>query len=163
MNMKHAAKAALWAGAMTAVLAMGTISASASSGGSGSGGGMGFYLIFMILLFVVMYLILIRPQKKKEKETQAMQRNVQIGDEIVTIGGIVGLVLRTTEDSIVIETGGDRNKLRIKKWAIQENLTVKETIEKDKKAKAAEVKSKKDKKKKNSDDKAEEKSMLKDE
>ena len=83
----------------------------------------------MVLLFAVMYFILIRPQKKKEKEQQAMQRAVRVGDEIVTIGGIVGLVTRVEDDTIQIETGGDRHKMRIKTWAIQENITVKTTNE----------------------------------
>lgn len=78
-------------------------------------------LIALIVLFF--YFIIIRPQKKKEKESQAMRTNVQIGDEITTVGGIVGIVVRKNEDSVVIETGGDKSKLRIKTWAIQDNLT----------------------------------------
>jgi preprotein translocase subunit YajC len=66
---------------------------------------------------------MIRPQKKKEKETKNMQSNIQIGDEIVTIGGIVGLVIRKGEDNVVIETGGEKNKMRIKLWAISENTS----------------------------------------
>ena len=50
-----------------------------------------------------------------------MQNNIQIGDEIVTIGGIVGMVVRKGDDNVVIETGGERNKLRIKLWAISEH------------------------------------------
>ena len=53
--------------------------------------------------------------KKKEKEQKAMQRDLRIGDEVVTIGGIVGLVVKTTEDTVVIECGGDRSRLRMKK------------------------------------------------
>ena len=53
-----------------------------------------------------------------------MQDNVQIGDEIVTIGGIVGLVVRKGDDNVVIETGGEKNKMRIKLWAISENTSV---------------------------------------
>ena len=52
-----------------------------------------------------------------------MQDNIQIGDEIVTIGGIVGLVVRRGDDNVVIETGGERNKMRIKLWAISENTS----------------------------------------
>ena len=54
-----------------------------------------------------------------------MRSNVQIGDEVVTIG-IVGLVVRKTEDTLLIETGGEKNKFRIKTWAIQENITATE-------------------------------------
>jgi preprotein translocase subunit YajC len=102
----------------------------------------------MVLLFALMYFILIRPQKKKEKEQQAMQRAVQVGDEVITIGGIVGLVVRVDEDSVLIETGGDRHKMRLKSWAIQENVTVKEDNERAKAAAAEEAKKKKEEKKK---------------
>lgn len=81
----------------------------------------------LLLIFVVLYFIMIRPQKKKEKQAQEMRNNVQIGDEITTIGGIVGIVVRKSDDSIVIETGGDRSKLRVKNWAVQSNDTVHDT------------------------------------
>ena len=81
----------------------------------------------LLLIFVVFYFIMIRPQKKKEKQAQEMRNNVQIGDEITTIGGIVGIVVRKNEDSIVLETGGDRSKIRVKNWAIQSNDTVHDT------------------------------------
>lgn len=77
-----------------------------------------------VLLIVVFYFILIRPQRKRDKETQKMRNSIQVGDEIVTIGGVVGLVVSIKEDTVVIETGGDRSKMRIKRWAIQTNETV---------------------------------------
>lgn len=81
----------------------------------------------MVIILVLFYFIFMRPQRKKEKETQEMRSNIEIGDEIVTIGGIVGIVVRkTSEDTIVLETGGDRNKIRVKLWAVQENITAKE-------------------------------------
>ena len=145
--------------ASTAALtgALCTVTAFASSGSgssSGSAGGMGTvgYLIFMVLLFAVMYFILIRPQKKKDKEAKAMQGALQIGDEIVTIGGIVGLVVQVNEDTIVIETTGNRNKIRLKKWAIQENLTLSENTKREQEAKIAAAKAKKECKKKKKDD-----------
>ena len=55
-----------------------------------------------------------------------MRDSVQIGDEIVTKGGIVGLVIRKSEDTLLIETGGEKNKIRIKTWAVQENVTANE-------------------------------------
>ena len=76
------------------------------------------------LMIVVMYFILIRPQRKKQKEEAKMRDNLQVGDEIVTIGGIVGKVVSMKEDSILIETGADRDKVRIMKWAVQLNNTV---------------------------------------
>ncbi|MBQ8687273.1 MAG: preprotein translocase subunit YajC [Ruminococcus sp.] len=124
-------------------------------------------LIIMVLLFAVMYFILIRPQKKKEKEQKAMQNDLRIGDEVVTIGGIVGLVVKTTEDTVVIECGGDRSRIRMKKWAIQENVTVREDAERARTAAAAEIQKKKEAKKKGkteTDDSAqtEDKGILKD-
>lgn len=83
-------------------------------------------LVPFLLLAVVFYFILIRPQRKKEKETQKMRNSLQIGDEVVTIGGIVGFVVSIKEDTIVIETGSDRSKVRVKRWAIQSNETVHE-------------------------------------
>ena len=77
-----------------------------------------------VLLIVVFYFVLIRPQRKRDKETQRMRNNLQVGDEIVTVGGVVGLVVSIKDDTVVVETGGDRSKIRIKRWAIQENLTV---------------------------------------
>ncbi len=71
------------------------------------------------LLVGAMYFIMIRPQRKKQKEEQLMRDNLAIGDEIVTIGGIVGRVVSMKDDSILIETGADRDKLRVMKWAIQ--------------------------------------------
>lgn len=91
-----------------------------------------FGMFVVIILFF--YFLMIRPQKKKEKEQKEMRDNIQIGDEIMTIGGIVGFVVKRTEDTVVIETGGDKSKLRIKIWAIQENITVSEKIAADKAA-----------------------------
>lgn len=81
----------------------------------------------MILIFVIMWFILIRPQKKREKEAQQMRNNVQVGDEVTTVGGIVGRVVSLREDTVVIETGSDRDKIRIKRWAIQSNETLHDT------------------------------------
>jgi preprotein translocase subunit YajC len=52
-----------------------------------------------------------------------MRENVRVGDEVCTAGGIVGIVLRVNDDTVVLETGGERNKIRVKKWAIHENIT----------------------------------------
>lgn len=139
-----------------------TVTAFASDGGSKGTGAMGYSsLIFLILMFVVMYFILIRPQKKKEKESKAMQSSLQVGDEIVTIGGIVGLVVQVNKDTVVIETTSNRNKLRIKNWAVQENITMTENTKREQEAKLAAIKAKKDKKKKK-DDKDSDSGMLKD-
>lgn len=151
-------------------LAAGAMSVTASAEGgtataAAGGGSMMTSLLIMVALFAVMYFILIRPQKKKEKEQKAMQNDLRIGDEVVTIGGIVGLVVKTTEDTVVIECGGDRSRIRMKKWAIQENVTVREDAERARAAAAAEVQKKKEEKKKGKKAEAEaseDKGMLKD-
>lgn len=86
-------------------------------------------IVPFILLIVVFYFVLIRPQRKRDKETQRMRNSLQVGDEIVTVGGVVGLVVSIKEDTVVLETGGERSKIRIKRWAIQENLTVHDDAE----------------------------------
>ena len=67
-----------------------------------------------------MYFLIIRPQKKKDKQMQDMRSSVEIGDSITTIGGIVGIVVSIKEDTLVVETGTDRSKIRFKRWAISE-------------------------------------------
>lgn len=86
-------------------------------------------IVPFVLLIVVFYFVLIRPQRKRDKETQRMRNSLQVGDEIVTVGGVVGLVVSIKEDTVVLETGGDRSKIRVKRWAIQENLTVHDDTE----------------------------------
>lgn len=86
-------------------------------------------IVPFILLIAVFYFVLIRPQRKRDKETQRMRNSLQVGDEIVTVGGVVGLVVSIKEDTVVLETGGDRSKIRIKRWAVQENLTVHDDAE----------------------------------
>ncbi len=81
------------------------------------------------LMIVVFYFLLIRPEKKRSKEKQKMLNNIQVADEVVTIGGIIGRVLSVREDTILIETGSDRTKLRVLKSAISENRTVHDDTE----------------------------------
>lgn len=83
----------------------------------------GYSVVMMILVFIIFYFFAIRPQQKQEKEKKAMQDALQIGDEIVTIGGIVGFVVSKKDNAVVIETGGDRSKIIVQMWAIRENLT----------------------------------------
>lgn len=80
-------------------------------------------IIFMVAIFAVMYLLMIRPQKKKQQEEQKLRDSVQIGDEITTIGGIQGRIVTVKDDSIILETGPDRTKMKFMRWAIQTNDT----------------------------------------
>ena len=96
-------------------------------------------MILMLLMIPAMYFLMIRPQKKKQKQEQQMRDSIQIGDEITTIGGIMGRVVTVKEDSIVIETGADRIKMKFQRWAIQTNDTANARMEAERKA-AAEAK-----------------------
>lgn len=80
----------------------------------------------LVIVLIIFYFFLIRPQKKKDKQDADMRKNLQVGDEVVTVGGVVGIVFQVKEDTVVVETGGDRSKIRVKKWAIAQNLTVHE-------------------------------------
>ena len=91
-------------------------------------------ILLMGGLFVAMYFLTIRPQKKKQKEEQNMRDSIQIGDEITTIGGIMGRIVTVKEDSIVIETGADRTKIKFQRWAIQTNNTANDRMAAERKA-----------------------------
>lgn len=80
----------------------------------------------LVLIIVFFYFFIIRPQRNQEKKDKQMRDSLEIGDEVVTNGGIVGIVFQVKEDTVVIETGGDRSKIRVKKWAIAQNLTTHE-------------------------------------
>lgn len=84
---------------------------------AGAGGMLATILPF-VLMIVVFYFFLIRPQKKQERETANMRNNLQVGDEVTTIGGIVGRITHVKDDIVTIETGADRNKIRFRKTAI---------------------------------------------
>ncbi len=101
-----------------------TAAGSATEGGTVMDSIISFAPIVVVL--IVFYFMLIRPQQKKDKEDRAMRENLEIGDEIITAGGIVGLVVSIKEDTVVIETGSDRSKIRIAKWAVAQNVTAKE-------------------------------------
>lgn len=81
-------------------------------------------IVWLAVIFGAMYFIMIRPQRKKQKEEKKMRDNLQVGDEIVTIGGIYGRVISLKEETIVIESASDHSKLTIARWALQTNLTV---------------------------------------
>ena len=85
-------------------------------------------IIMLVGMVVLMYFTMIRPQKKKQKEEQAMRDTIQVGDEITTIGGIIGRVVTVKEDSIIIETGADRNKIKFARWSISQNNTANEKL-----------------------------------
>lgn len=116
--------------------------------GSGANGtkGSATTIIMMVGLVALMYFMMIRPQKKRQKEEQEMRSSLEIGDEIITIGGIVGKVVTIREEDIIIETGADRNKMRIQRWAVNTNKTKQEQHQKEVEKAREAAKSKKSKK-----------------
>ena len=84
---------------------------------TGVGGGMPM-LLMIIIMFAVFYFFVIRPENKKKKKAEEMRNSLSLGDEIITIGGMIGKIVQITEDTITFETGEDRVRIQIKKWAI---------------------------------------------
>ncbi len=84
----------------------------------GDTGSMIVTIIMLVAVFVVFYFFGIRPQKKQEKETNAMRNALTVGDEITTIGGIIGKIVSIKDETCVIETSRDKTKIRILKSAI---------------------------------------------
>lgn len=93
---------------------------STDAGAEGTGGG---GLLQSILLFggiiLIFYFLMIRPQRKREKKEKDMRNSLEIGDGVVTIGGIVGRVVSIKDEVVLIETSSDRTKMRVQRWAIQ--------------------------------------------
>lgn len=91
--------------------------------GTATTGGWGSMLIMLVVyggLIAAMYFIFFRPQSKKKKKEAEMRKNAQVGDEVTTIGGICGRIIAVKDEteSVIIETGSDRARLRVKRWAI---------------------------------------------
>ena len=76
-------------------------------------------LVFLAVMLVVFYFFMIRPQKKQEKETKSMLDNLQVGDEITTIGGIIGKIVSIKDETVLIETSKDCTKIRILRTAVR--------------------------------------------
>ena len=86
------------------------------------GGGM-TSLIMIVAMIAVFYFLMIRPENKRKKEAEQMRSAVKTGDEIVTIGGIIGTVVNVKDEKIVIETSADQVRIELAKWAISSNET----------------------------------------
>ena len=78
-------------------------------------------IIMLVLMFAIFYFLIIRPENKKKKKAEDMRSSLSLGDEITTIGGITGKIVQVTEDTITFETGEDRVRIEINKWAISVN------------------------------------------
>jgi preprotein translocase subunit YajC len=115
--------------ALTAAHAAAILAQAAPAGSSQPAGGPNF-MIMMILMFVVMYFILIRPQKKKQKETENLQKSIEPGDEVITIGGAHGVVTTVRETTLIVRVA--EGKIEFDRSAIARKVpkAVEATIEK---------------------------------
>lgn len=84
-------------------------------------------LIIMLVIFGGMIFFMNRSQKKKQKKEQQQRDSVQVGDEIVTIGGFVVRVISVKEDHFIVESPADHSKMKVMKWALSQNNTVHDT------------------------------------
>ena len=87
------------------------------------GEGGGSTILMLVVMIAVFYFLLIRPENKRKKEAEQMRSNVKNGDQITTIGGIVGTVVNVKDDKFVIETGADQVRIEFAKWALSSNET----------------------------------------
>ena len=118
-----------------------------TEGATAAAGSNSSMIIMLVAMFAIMYFVMIRPQKKRQKEEQEMRNAVEVGDEITTIGGICGKVVIVKEQHLIIETGADRNRMQITRWAVQQNNTATERLQAEREAaRAAAEKAKADKK-----------------
>ena len=100
-------------------------------------------IIMIVLMVAIFYFLLIRPENKRKKEAEQMRSAVKAGDQIITIGGIVGTVVNVKENRIVIETSADQVRMELEKWAISSNETAAEHAKEEaKKAQEAKAKAK---------------------
>lgn len=90
--------------------------------GTAAGAGGFSSIFFLVIIFVVFYFFLIRPENKRKKKLTEMRNSLSVGDEIVTIGGIMGKVVQVTEDTLTFETGEDRVRIQTAKWAVSTNV-----------------------------------------
>lgn len=79
-------------------------------------------IIMLVLMFGLLYFFMIRPENKRKKEAEALRSSLAVGDEVTSIGGITGTVCAVKETTIVIETGADRVRVELTKWAISNKV-----------------------------------------
>ena len=117
-------------------------------GATGLGSGdMTTSIVMLVAMIAVFYFLLIRPENKRKKEAENLRTNLKNGDNITTIGGITGTVVDIKEDRFIIETGADRVRLELMKWALSSNDTAaKNAAEQAKKNQEAKAKAKAEKK-----------------
>ena len=104
---------------LMAFLFAGCATADASAAADGTAAGGGYSMIIMIVIMVVIfYFFLIRPENKKKKQAEEMRNSLSVGDQITTIGGMIGRIVMVKSESIVFETSEDRVRIEVAKWGI---------------------------------------------
>lgn len=101
----------------------------------------GATIIMLIAMVAIFYFMLIRPENKRKKDAEQLRSNLKVGDQVTTIGGIIGTVVSVKEDKFVIETGADQVRIELQKWALSTNDSA-AAAAKEEAAKAAEAKAK---------------------
>lgn len=114
---------------------------------AGAAAGGGSMILMIVVMFAVMYFFMIRPENKKKKEAEQMRNALKVGDNITTIGGVIGDIVSVKDDSIVIETSADKVRVEFTKWAVSTNNTAIKAAAKQKEAAIAARKSAKKEKK----------------
>ena len=109
-----------------------------TAAGAGSASMMSL-LLPLVLMIAMMYFLMIRPENKRKKQAEEMRNSLKKGDQITTIGGIIGKIVQVTDETIIIETSDDRVRMELAKWAVSTNNSQQpEPDKKGKKAKAEE-------------------------
>lgn len=100
--------------------------------------GGGSMLIMLLVMVAVMYFMIWRPESKRKKQAEEMRSSLKKGDQITTIGGIMGRIVHVSDETIVIETSDDRVRMELAKWSVSTNNTARSDDKKDKKAEKTE-------------------------
>ena len=100
-------------------------------------GGSGSMIVMVVAMIAIFYFFMIRPENKKKKEANEMRNALSVGDNITTIGGIIGDVVSIKDDSLVVETSADKVRVEFAKWAISSNNTAEKAAAKAKEAAVA--------------------------
>ena len=105
--------------------------------------GMSSSIIMLVAMLAIFYFMLIRPENKRKKEAEQMRESLKVGDEVTTIGGIVGKVVHVKDEKFVLETGADQVRIEFAKWALSTNETAEANAKAEaKKAEEAKAKAK---------------------
>ena len=91
-----------------------------TAAGAGSASMMSL-LLPLVLMIAMMYFLMIRPENKRKKQAEEMRNSLKKGDQITTIGGIIGKIVQVTDETIIIETSDDRVRMELAKWAVSTN------------------------------------------